>query len=306
MGRGQWPPAASSSLTGLRAVWIRYHARRNILVSPRGHPYDRGAFGAALDGIAKTRPDLTWTQVDHPALERVLHPEAVRDYAAILFYDLPGIELAAPNGPVLHEPSPVFRAHFESLLESGVPMIFLHHAICGWPTWSRYAEVIGGRYLYLPSLIDGELHPDSGYVHDVRHRLETVTPHPVTAGLESGFELTGELYLYEVVATDIVPLLRCPDYRFDREHFYSSALALHGRRNARDGWHPNPGSDLLAWARHEKASPIVYLQPGHDGATFSDPNFRRLLGNAIDWVTSPEAAARARSPGRSGAVTPKH
>ena len=275
-------------------MWIDYHARRNLLVSPRGHPYDRAAFGRCLDAIAKPRPDLAWTQVDHPALEHMLRPDAVRDYSAILFYDLPGIELTGPGGTVLHPPSPAFRAHFEALLEAGMPMVFLHHAICGWPAWPRYAQVIGGRYLYRPQHIDGTVHPDSGYIHDVRHRVEVVTPHPVTAGLETGFELTGELYLYEVFAKDLVPLLRCPDYPFDREHFYSSALALDGQRDARDGWHPGPGSDLLGWARREKASPIVYLQPGHDAATFDDPFFRQLLGNAIDWVMSPAAAAWAR------------
>lgn len=276
-------------------MWIRYHAGRNLLVSPQGHPYDRGAFGRALDAVAKARPDLSWTQVDHPALGHVLHPDAIRDYSAILFYDLPGIELAGPNGTVLHEPSPAFRASFEALLDAGMPMIFLHHAICGWPAWPRYAEVIGGRYLYRPQRINGVLHPDSGYVHHVRHRVEATGTHPVTAGLEAGFELTGELYLYEVFATDIVPLLRCPDYPFDRDHFYSSALALDGRRNARDGWEPGPGSDLLGWVRREKASPIVYLQPGHDAAAFDDPSFRRLLGNAIDWATSAEAAVWARA-----------
>jgi trehalose utilization protein len=62
---------------------------------------------------------------------------------------------------------------------------------------------------------------------------------------------------------------------------------------SRKDWVHPPGSDLVVWARREKNSPIVYIQPGHDALAFDHPGFRRLLGNAIDWATGPEARAWA-------------
>jgi hypothetical protein len=39
----------------------------------------------------------------------------------------------------------------------------------------------------------------------------------------------------------------------------------------------------------------VYLQCGHGPAAYANPGFRRLVSNAIDWVSSPEAHAWARA-----------
>ena len=36
-------------------------------------------------------------------------------------------------------------------------------------------------------------------------------------------------------------------------------------------------------------SPVAYLQPGHGPTAYANPNFRRLLANAIRWAASPAA-----------------
>ncbi len=75
---------------------------------------------------------------------------------------------------------------------------------------------------------------------------------------------------------------------------------LHGSDAAPDcSGHP-PASDLVAWATAAAASPVVYVQPGDSAATFGVAGYRQLIGNAVDWVASPEARAWARgttSPG---------
>ena len=47
-----------------------------------------------------------------------------------------------------------------------------------------------------------------------------------------------------------------------------------------------PGSDLVAWTKTVGASPIAYIQFGDSPRTYADPNFRRILTNAIHWAAS--------------------
>ena len=48
---------------------------------------------------------------------------------------------------------------------------------------------------------------------------------------------------------------------------------------------------LIGWAKSAGRSPVVYLQPGDGPDTFGQPAYRRLVANALEWVSS--AAARA-------------
>ena len=41
---------------------------------------------------------------------------------------------------------------------------------------------------------------------------------------------------------------------------------------------------MLAWARTEKNSRVVYLQLGHDKMAYANPNYRQLLAQAIRWA----------------------
>jgi type 1 glutamine amidotransferase len=56
------------------------------------------------------------------------------------------------------------------------------------------------------------------------------------------------------------------------------------------GWSHEDGSNLIGWTKHARNSPLVYLQPGDGPTTYTDPNYRGLIENAIRWVAS--AAAR--------------
>jgi hypothetical protein len=43
--------------------------------------------------------------------------------------------------------------------------------------------------------------------------------------------------------------------------------------------------------KRARSSPLVYLQPGDDAATFANPHYRQLVENALRWLASPEAKA---------------
>lgn len=261
---------------------IRHRAPVQVMVAVRGHPFDRTAFDAmfqAMDGMAAT-------MVDQPAAALLMNPEGMRDFDALVLYDMPGLDFEAGVGaPAYRAPSPALQAGFRALLEQGKGVVALHHALAGWPDWSDYHDWLGGQFLYHPGTVHGQPVPDSGYCHDVTHEVEVLADHPVTAGLPERFTLTDELYLAQVFPADAVPLLRS-SAPFTREHFWSAELAVAGQMYCRDGWEHPPGSDLVGWARQAISSRLVYLQPGDGPSTYDNPHYRRLVENAIRWVAA--------------------
>jgi type 1 glutamine amidotransferase len=227
---------------------------------------------------------VNWTHVEQPAAQALFTTEQGQGYDAYVVYDMPGINFQA-SGPEFLTPSDSYKKNFMALIEAGHGFVFLHHAIAGWPAWEGYAEILGGRFLYLPAELRGRACLDSGYRHGVTHKISLVADHPVTDGLPAQFELTDELYLYEVFEEDVEPLL-VSDYEFTRDNFYSAAhVVLRGAMYDNSDWEHPAGSNLIGWTRQLGRSRIVYLQCGDDPVTYSNPHFRRLVKNAIDWVS---------------------
>ncbi len=272
---------------------IRYNEPLNVLVAAKGHPYLRDPFMAMFDSLL----GIACTLVEQPAVQRLMTSAGMRGFDALVLYDMPGLDFAAPERPGYVEPDPVFKAGLLALLDEGKGVVALHHAIAGWPAWPEYAELLGGRFLYRPGPLRGAECPDSGYRHHVTHQAKVLDPaHPVAAGVPERFTLTDELYLSEVFEDLVIPLL-ASDAVFTRDRFYSAALAVNGRMYANTGWNHPDGSRLIGWAKRARNSPLVYLQPGDGPPTYENPHYRRLMENAIRWVASPEALAWARGQG---------
>ncbi|HEY0315536.1 MAG TPA: ThuA domain-containing protein [Sphingomonas sp.] len=264
---------------------IRYRAPLQVLVAVRGHPFDRTAFDAvfqSMDGIAAT-------MVDQPAAAQLMNPDGMAPYDALVLYDMPGLDFDAPvDKPFPVDPGDTFRRSFEALLESGKGIVALHHALAGWPAWPAYGEALGGTFLYRPATLRGVAKPDSGYRHEVTYTAEVVAPdHPVMAGIPATFEMTDELYLGEVFAEGITPLLHA-HHAFVRDGFYSATAAMEGRMFDNEGWSHDEGSNVIGWTRRAANSQVVYLQPGDDSTTYDNPVYRRLVENAIRWVAAPQ------------------
>lgn len=270
---------------------IDHHAPLQLLVSVRGHPFDRNAFAALFDDMA----GISATFVDQPAAALLMNPAAMARFDALLLYDMPGIDFAAETDRPGHlDPGTAFRDGFAALLDEGKGIVALHHALAGWPAWPDYAEALGGRFLYRADVVRGRDTLDSGYRHEVSHEAEVVAPdHPVMASLPARFAMKDELYLAEIFADDVTPLLRA-DHAFTAANFHSTAAAMAGRMFDNEGWSHPDGSDLIGWVKRAGNSPLVYLQPGDDHVTYDNPHYRRLVENAIRWVASPEARAWAR------------
>ena len=58
---------------------------------------------------------------------------------------------------------------------------------------------------------------------------------------------------------------------------------------SQENWSHPKGSNVVAWAKKVRNSPLVYLQFGDGPSTYSDPNFRRLIHNCLKWVSGDAA-----------------
>ena len=261
-----------------------------ILLITKGHPFERDAFFNMFDSM-----EVNWTHVEQPAARVFFNTKLAADYDALVMYDMPGIKFETDN-PILEIPSESYKNGFLHLLESGKGMVFMHHAIAGWPAWEEYAEIIGGRFLYLPEKLRGEDRQDSGYRHKVKHNLRILKDHPVTKDLPSEFTMTDELYLSEVFTDSIEPII-ASDYTFTRDNFYSATKAVKDGvlYDNKDWSHPD-GSNLVGWVKRYLNTPIAYIQGGDDAEAYASEHYRKLLQNAINWAASPSALDWARLP----------
>lgn len=264
-----------------------------VLLVTKGHPFEREPFFAVFDADH----GISWTHVEQPAAAHLFDPDRLAEFDVVVFYDMPGIRFTGGEPPVRFlDPPADFVRGFREVLETGKGMVFLHHAVAGWPAWEEYARVIGGRFHYQPAELRGVRYPDSGYRFDVHHHVEVLAPdHPVCDGLGDGFDLTDELYLFPVLEDDVVPLMRTTFGVRDPSQFWSADLAIRGRRDSNEGWTHPAGSDLVGWVKSAGHSPVVYLQFGDGPATYADPNYRKVLGNAMRWAASREAHEWARA-----------
>lgn len=257
------------------------------LLVTKGHPYERQPFYAMFDDMQ----DVNWTLVEQPAAQALFSVEQAAQFDAFVCYDMPGIvfDPIAGNPPHFIEPPDQYKARFMELVEHGHGFVFLHHAIAGWPAWPEFAELLGGRFLYMPAELRGRACQDSGYRHEVTHTVRSIGDHPVLKDLPQSFEITDELYLFEVFEDDVEPLLKS-DYDFDASNFYSAAQAVRdGKMFSNAGWSHDPGSRLVGWTREVGKSRIVYLQCGDDAVAYSNQHFQRLINNAIRWVSEASA-----------------
>jgi type 1 glutamine amidotransferase len=256
-----------------------------VLVTTGGHPFEEEPFLAVFDAL----PGITWQHASVPGARDYFRPERAGEFDAIVCYDMQGIERRIPDPPLIHEPPAEYAENFVRMLEAGQGIVFLHHALTGWPAWPVWAEVLGGRNHYIAGELDGRLWPPSGYTADVPHRISCIDPsHPICAGVEDGFEIVDEVLLGVVREDRIVPLFRT-DFDMSPENFYSFELGIRGRLWERDGWTHPRGSSVVGWVKTAGVSPIAYFQPGHGPSAYANPGYRRVLSNAIAWVGSAEA-----------------
>ncbi|MBN8458111.1 MAG: ThuA domain-containing protein [Verrucomicrobia bacterium] len=195
--------------------------------------------------VFRSNPEITFETVGHPDAHARLSAEAARSWDVLALYDM--------WQPI----SDAAKADFLARLKDGKGIVVLHHAIANYQKWNGYARIIGGKYFLANESFDGRDHPASTYKDDVRFTVEVErNNHPVTRGVEN-FEIVDENYHGLWVDPSATVLLRTKSPTN----------------------HP-----ILAWARTEQASRVVYLQLGHGPSAFGNTSYRKLLAQSIRWT----------------------
>jgi lysophospholipase L1-like esterase len=216
------------------------HNTPRVLVIVGGHSYDTTEFYDMLGDLAGFHFD----SISHPDAGKMLASEHVYSYDAVMFYDF-------ITGMPLKDSS-----IYLNLARRGMPMLFLHHAICTFQQWEGYGDLVGGKYL-----VEG-FGNDPSKLSDYRHDLDLEINvldrrHPVTRGLED-FTIHDEGYSNLWIRDGLTPLLGTD--------------------------HPDC-SDLVGWVNRFDQSTVVYLIFGHDRQAYVNESFHQLLENALSWLT---------------------
>jgi uncharacterized protein len=142
------------------------------------------------------------------------------------------------------------------LLKAGKGLLFLHHSICSFQDWPEFENIIGGKYYEKKK---NDLFGASSYEHDVIFKVHIGhKSNPVTRGMKD-FILHDEVYGNLETIPEIYPLLSTD----------------------------NPKSNILiGWTLKREKSKIVFIQPGHDNNSFANSDYRRLIKQAIIYITS--------------------
>ena len=231
-------------VVGYGMVSCKVEEKMNVLVITGGHDYDEAGF----DKLLETLP-FSFDLVKHPDAFAMLTADHIKNYQAVLLYDMPN---DIPESA---------QRDFLAMLDNGMGLVVLHHAVCSYRNWSEYMRIVGGRYAHTPWMKDSIEQPASTYTHDVEFHVKVgELEHPVTKGVED-FQITDEVYGNMEILQTVHPLL-----------FTDEPLS----------------SPLLCWVNRYANSRIVALTLGHDKLAWENPAFIRILSQAIRWTAEKE------------------
>ncbi|MBA4408655.1 MAG: ThuA domain-containing protein [Bacteroidota bacterium] len=146
------------------------------------------------------------------------------------------------------------KESYHKLLNTGNGLVFLHHSLASYQQWDEFKTIIGGKYHE-----EQNIPASSTYQHEVNFRVKITDPkHPVTKGV-TDFEIFDEVYGNTEVLPEVMPLLFTD--------------------------HPQ-SSKIIGWTHQKENSRIVYLQPGHDKNAWFNPNYQKLVRQAIAFVAA--------------------
>lgn len=203
----------------------------HVLVITGGHDFQPEPFW----GMFNSLDNLSFEAVTFPNAFQHLSIEGAKDYDALVFYDM------------WQDITPAQQAAYVDLLNYGVGIVSLHHALISFREWDEYDRIIGGVWTAGENTVK----------HDVRYSVKIADPnHPVTRGI-TDFEIVDETYKGYAVNPNVHVLLRAD--------------------------HPD-SAPVIGWTHRYGNSPIVYIQHGHDGLAYGNPNYRKLVSQAIRWV----------------------
>ena len=142
-------------------------------------------------------------------------------------------------------------------MKSGTGLVVLHHAIVAFPTWDEYRTIIGAHYYLAKTNINGVEKPRSAAKHGMHFTIHVADPdHPVTRGVKD-YEIHDEVYKWFDVYDDIHPLLTTDEPESNK---------------------------VIGWSKTYGNARVVFMESGHDHFAWDNPNFQKILDQAIHWT----------------------
>ena len=208
-----------------------------------GHDFDKKTFLGLFDSL---------DGIEYVHLPQRDHSEVFEDiddwpYDVIVLYNM------------TQQISEKRRKNFVALLDRGVGLVALHHAIASFQEWPEYRKIIGSKYYLSETVEGGVTHPGSGYKHDVDFTIEIEdSRHPVTRGLN--------------------------EFRVHDET-YNKFSCDPGNRVLLTTDHP-AADKPVCWVKTYRDANVCYIQMGHGTSIFADESYRRLVAQSIKWAAS--------------------
>lgn len=162
------------------------------------------------------------------------------------------------------EASPADLENLKTLLHKGKPLVAIHHSIANYQDWPEAIKILGGKFFTKPSGGRGL----STFKEGIQMKIQVADPnHPVTRFMKD-YDIHDEGY-------------------GEMEFLPGTYILL-----TTDSPHADKA---VAWTHSYGKSPVVYVQGGHDHLAYENPNYRRLVGQAIRFV-----AGRLPDPSEKG------
>jgi uncharacterized protein len=194
--------------------------------------------------VFKDNTDITFTNAVQVKSSEAYDRDDLLSYDVIVLYDM------------VQKITDEQKKKLLSIFDKGIGFVVTHHAVCSYQDWPEWEHIRGGKYLLKDETVDGKAWPKSDYKHDVDLPVTIADKeHPITAGV-SDFTIHDEIYTNFRLQPDVKPLLTTT--------------------------HPQ-STKTLGWWRMEKKSKVVYLELGHDHQSYENPNYQKLLRQAIRW-----------------------
>ena len=212
-----------------------------VLLTYGGHEFQKTEFFDMFDNLT----GIDYTAVKLPDSASILKPGLETRYDVIVMYDM------------VKSITPGERKNFIELLRKGIGVIALHHNLGAHRDWDEYVKIIGGKYVFEPQTLGGEIHEMSTYAHDQNITVNVNNKnHPIMEGIND-FLIHDETYKNYYLSSHVDVLLTTD--------------------------HPESDPEISWVTRYEK-SPVFYLLLGHDSKAWGNPAYPKILINAILWA----------------------
>jgi type 1 glutamine amidotransferase len=189
--------------------------------------------------------EITFQVVEFPAAFDMFLPENRTKYDVLIFYHM------------WQEITDEQAVNLSECIKEGKPLIALHHSLCAFDDWPEYINIIGGKYFHKTTVVNGISYAPCTYKHDLNFKVYIMNPkNPVTKGIQD-FMVFDETYKGYYVEEGVTHILAADE---------SSSMPY------------------IGWTKKYGKARVVTIQSGHDSPTFGNPNFRKLLKQAIEWV----------------------